>query len=414
MTAIILSAPFAPRSPAFAAVSGSSVTIQAGGLATFTVPAGLAYTVGTRVRIVSVTTGNWMEGVVNSYTGTTLVVELTSAQGAGTFSSWYINLAGEPGLLPPLPGILSNALMTESHLSNAVTFTLKTIGGTDPSAVNPIRALFPDGSSGTVSTVLSLTVPQGVTLGAANNVPVRVWILLINNQGTLQLGAFQSREPTVNSITGLPPNGILPTTMYGNGAGQIYTFNPVVPVPYLVVGVADYDQGLATAGNWSVSPTRITMHGLGSRLPGTLIQEVGTQSGAMMTSTAQFPSFTDTIPTNGQGALIISQGITPINGASVLEVEAQIMMQSATSDVITTLLSRTDITNVLSSLWTFINECPHLHLTRIVAWTVVPLTFQVRAGSHNAATGWTVNGSNGAGYYGGTFNTYLRIREYAT
>lgn len=85
------------------AVSGyvaTSLTPETIGLGTisFTTQAGLAYRAGARVRASStVNTSNYMEGLVTSYSGTTLTVAISLVSGSGTFSSWNLSLAGDPG-----------------------------------------------------------------------------------------------------------------------------------------------------------------------------------------------------------------------------------------------------------------------------------------------------------------------------
>lgn len=84
--------------PGYAATSTSSLAIGTGSKS-FTTQAGLAYTVGARVRASSAgDTAKWMEGVVSSYSGTALVVTVDKTNGSGTLADWNINLAGEPGL----------------------------------------------------------------------------------------------------------------------------------------------------------------------------------------------------------------------------------------------------------------------------------------------------------------------------
>jgi hypothetical protein len=57
-----------------------------------------AFTVGTRVRVAYVTTpANFMEGVITSFSGTTLVVDVDSIGGSGTYANWTISVAGIQG-----------------------------------------------------------------------------------------------------------------------------------------------------------------------------------------------------------------------------------------------------------------------------------------------------------------------------
>ena len=79
------------------ATSTTSLAIGTGSKA-FTVSSGLAYSAGARVRAASAAnTANWMEGVVASYSSTTLTVTVDATSGSGTLADWNINLAGELG-----------------------------------------------------------------------------------------------------------------------------------------------------------------------------------------------------------------------------------------------------------------------------------------------------------------------------
>jgi hypothetical protein len=94
-----LKGPTGDTGPGYAATSSSSQTIGNSGTKTFTTQAGLAYSAGARVRAsdASSPSTNWMEGVVSSYSGTTLAFTADKSAGSGTLTDWKINLAGEPG-----------------------------------------------------------------------------------------------------------------------------------------------------------------------------------------------------------------------------------------------------------------------------------------------------------------------------
>ena len=83
----------------YSATSTSSVAIGTG-TKTFTTQAGLAYLPGDRVRISdSSDTTKYMEGVVTSYSGTTLVISSDLAVSSGTITTWNIGIAGNPGVV---------------------------------------------------------------------------------------------------------------------------------------------------------------------------------------------------------------------------------------------------------------------------------------------------------------------------
>lgn len=79
------------------AITASSVTSQTIGTGTFSfqVPAQAAWAPGMFVsQVVPSNPANFMVGTVVSYSGTTLVVNNTASAGAGTYSTWAINLSG--------------------------------------------------------------------------------------------------------------------------------------------------------------------------------------------------------------------------------------------------------------------------------------------------------------------------------
>ena len=78
----------------YAGTSTTSLTVGTGSKS-FTTQSGLAYTTGARVRASS--GGVYMEGVVTSYSSTTLVVTIDNIGGSGTWSSWNLNIAGDVG-----------------------------------------------------------------------------------------------------------------------------------------------------------------------------------------------------------------------------------------------------------------------------------------------------------------------------
>jgi hypothetical protein len=85
----------------YAATSTTSLTTAGSGSKVFTTQAGLAYSAGARIRVTSTGTGDWMEGVVSAYSGTTLTVTMDLNSGTGTNADWNINLSGQRGAQGP-------------------------------------------------------------------------------------------------------------------------------------------------------------------------------------------------------------------------------------------------------------------------------------------------------------------------
>lgn len=81
----------------YGGTSATSLTIGTGSK-TFTTQANLAYRAGARVRAASAgATANYMEGVITSYSSTTLILNVDKIGGSGTLSDWSFNIAGQPG-----------------------------------------------------------------------------------------------------------------------------------------------------------------------------------------------------------------------------------------------------------------------------------------------------------------------------
>ncbi|MEY9506913.1 hypothetical protein ABIE87_006471 [Bradyrhizobium diazoefficiens] len=78
--------------------STTSLLIQNSTTKTFTTQSGLAYQAGDYVRAKSAANGaNYMEGIVTSYAGTSLVMSVTAIGGSGTFADWNFSQSGSPG-----------------------------------------------------------------------------------------------------------------------------------------------------------------------------------------------------------------------------------------------------------------------------------------------------------------------------
>ena len=86
-----------PAGAGYTATSTSSLTIGTGSK-TFTTQSGLAYVAGNTVQATYASnSADYMFGTITSYSGTTMVVNVTAVGGSGTFASWNISLQGLPG-----------------------------------------------------------------------------------------------------------------------------------------------------------------------------------------------------------------------------------------------------------------------------------------------------------------------------
>lgn len=123
-TYVRVSDPFCDPSLSVTDTSTTSTTI-ATGPKTFTVSASKTYTAAQQIIFKDVSGVNTMQGTVTSYSGTSLVVNITSITGTGTFASWSIKMtaAGWPGACAFYQGRLYMAsttnLITNMYMSNS-------------------------------------------------------------------------------------------------------------------------------------------------------------------------------------------------------------------------------------------------------------------------------------------------------
>lgn len=108
-----------------------------------------------------------------------------------------------------------------------------------------------------VSSTLSLTVPSGATLGTINAVQSDLYVLAIDNAGTVELAI-------VNASGGndLSETGVISTTAISAGstsASTIYSTSARTNVAYRVVGLVRSTQ--ATAGTWASAPSLVQGQG---------------------------------------------------------------------------------------------------------------------------------------------------------
>src|SRR5205807_1034280 len=102
-------------------------------------------------------------------------------------------------------------------------FALKTLAGADPSDADPVWVNFRSATATDASPVIrrvnaatSLTISSGSTVGAANATAFKLWLILIDNAGTVLLGAVNTLSG--NSIMPLREDQLVSTTAEG-GAG---------------------------------------------------------------------------------------------------------------------------------------------------------------------------------------------------
>lgn len=339
-------------------------------------------------------------------------------------SNWFTS--GQLGVLAGnqmSAGQIINGTVVESNGGNAVTFSVKTLAGNDPSASDPVLISFRNSTIGTgnyiyrqITSALSLTISSGSTLGFTSGEPSRLWLVVFDDAGTMRLGAINCR-----STLGVFPLGRVPiaTSVAEGGAGAadaayvFYTGVAATSKAYSVLAYASYESGLATAGSWNVSPTRLQMYGPAVPLPGDKIQEQFTQTGALAGGSTQIPN-DDTIPQNTEGDQYMTIAVTPVSTANILEVYAVGYFAASVGTQLTMALFQDSTANAIAAAQedmavnNRVSACPLLW--RMLAGTTNTTTMKIRAGLPTGGS-VTFNGAGSLRTMGGSFASYIKITE---
>jgi len=248
-----------------------------------------AFTVGTRVRVAYVTTpANYMEGVITSFSGTTLVVNVDSIGGSGTYANWTVSVAGIQGSngVTSITGTANQVIASAS--TGAVTLSLPqsinsgatpTFTGTNftgiPNAGLTNSSITINGSSVSLggSTTVTATATNALTIGtglsgtsyngstAVTIANTGVLSFSGNSTGltpaTATTGAVSLAGVLVASNGGTGVAGTLTGLLYGNGTSahtvattaQALTLIGTVPVANGGTGLTTLATGRIPYGN---------------------------------------------------------------------------------------------------------------------------------------------------------------------
>ena len=174
-----------------------------------------AFTVGTRVRVAYVTTpANYMEGVITSFSGTTLVVNVDSIGGSGTYANWTISVAGIQG---------SNGVISFSGSSTGLTPATATTGAITLAGI----LVGANGGTGVANTGKTFTIGGDFTTSGAFTTSLTV---TANTSLTLPISGTvisSVTAPAANPITGTPSAS---TYLRGDGTWATFTTGTVTSV----------------------------------------------------------------------------------------------------------------------------------------------------------------------------------------
>lgn len=179
--------PQGPAGPSYQATSTSSNTIS-NGAKTFTVEADRGYTENQYLRA-TYDNSNYVEGWVSSYSGTTLVLNVSRAIGTGTYADWDINICGDPGSVNSLAIGSVTASAPGSSASANIT-------GVAPSQT--LNLTLPRGEPGPANSLSIGTVTEGSAAASiTGTAPTQVLNLVVpkGNAATIAIGTVGTVDP---------------------------------------------------------------------------------------------------------------------------------------------------------------------------------------------------------------------------
>mgnify|MGYP001575069493 CR=1 FL=1 len=310
--------------------------------------------------------------------------------------------------------LIYNTTLTATVAANALTVALKTKAGTDPSATDPVRVAFRNATVATgtytvvsIEAALSVVLPSGGTLGFAASQVSRIYILAMNNAGTVVLGLYHPLTGTglttaAYNLVGINESIVYSSTAIGAGSdsGQvIYTTAGMTNIAVRVLGYIDIATG-ATPGEWSAAPSVVQIMGPGVPCTGDIVQRVSNWSGSVATGTTAIPFDTST-PQDNEGDQYMSQAVTLQMISSLLKVYGHGSWAHSVNSTITVTVSNlaSGATNVDSSSRGQ-GAGNNLDTTIPFGFIYQPqslsaVTYRIRAGTAAGAT-TTFNGVGGA------------------
>ena len=296
--------------------------------------------------------------------------------------------------------------LTASVAGNALTATLAS--GT--------FLQFSDGTTATLGSSISVTVPSGQAMGTSNGIASRLWVVAMKNGGTPELAIINTWDGT-NVYAILPTDNISTTAIAAAPSAQVwYSTTARSSQPIDIVGYIESTQ--ATAGTWLTAPSLVQGYGPNVPLPGAVLQKRRVQSGAVLAVGSTAVPLDDTIPQNTEGdslnAALTDRTITARSALNIARITAAINF-SAAGSVQTALTVFQDAgANAIAVAATQTAAAgSNCNLTlgyETIVGTTSATTYKLRLGN-SGGSATTLNGRAGARDYGGTYSSWFQVEE---
>lgn len=313
---------------------------------------------------------------------------------------------------------MTNGQLSVSASAGQLTVSVLTTAGNVPSVLDPVYFYFRDSTLTAgdvvriaVTSSLTLVIGSGSTMGVVSY--ARLYIVALNNAGTVQLGGF-----IASSTTGIwcPQENLKYTTSVpGNVAQTIVSTSAIsTAAPWRFIGELEWTTAL-TPGTWVV-PQIVQPWSAGMKKPGDMVQSVFNPVTATNLSSTVLLSYTS-LPAATAGTQFMTQSITPFSAANRLLIDAKAIFTNlhAAGNWNSMTLVQSGVSNALAGDVIFqatsTGGCTNSIHYEMLAASASALTFSINAGGLAASTHY-MNFDSTTGIFGGVANSYLRIQEF--
>lgn len=229
-------APGSPGSPGapgadgagYGGTSTSSILIGTGSKS-LTTQTGLAYVVGSRIRLTNSAT-NWMEGQVTAYNPSTgaMTVNVLLKGGSGTFASWTLSLAGLQGTgIPYVGGYVGSTAYIHDAFRRDVVSHLGVFYVANNPAKNTLTTWGTPGSSPDWESMGTTYKAVATALLLAED--ATILRTLVMGDGSANAGIIRSWGATTFSAgTGywIGTDGTVPKVRFGDPSNSLFSWDP--------------------------------------------------------------------------------------------------------------------------------------------------------------------------------------------
>ena len=344
----------------------------------------------------------------------------------------YYEVARRSNSLLSDPQELQNVALSAGVATNALTISLKTKAGNDPSGSDPCRISFrhPTITTGTyntrtVSTAKSVVISNGSTLGAITSEFLRLWVIALDAESVsagagVEIGVYQAFSHADTGLSGILEGSLQSSTAEGglggaDSAQTLYSTTARASVPIRVLAYVEVQIG--TSGAWSNSPSVVQVMGPGVPHCGQVVRVSEKEVAAMSTGTTVV-NVDDSLPQqSAEGFSVMTEAVTPKSAANLLRITSHAYFATGTTARIAMVLYQDATNDALTAVAEYVNDTGTLrhgvlaHLMR--AATTSATTMKIYLGPSTAAT-VTFNGQAGGRIFANRMNSILRVEEIFT